>query len=68
MGGEQAAGVLVRVRRDALAKKGETLSDNEAAAIAEPILEQFAQQSDPFMLLPGCGMTASLIRAKHGPC
>ena len=48
MGGEQAAGVLVRVRSDALAKKGETLSDNEAAAIAEPILEQFAQQSDPF--------------------
>ena len=48
MGGEQAAGVLVRVRRDALAKKGETLSDNEAAAIAEPILDQFAQQSDPF--------------------
>ena len=48
MGGEQAAGVLVRVRRDALAKKGETLSDNEAAAIAEPIIEQFAQQSDPF--------------------
>ena len=48
MGGEQAAGVLVRVRRDALAKKGETLSDKEAAAIAEPILEQFAQQSDPF--------------------
>ena len=48
MGGEQAAGVLVRVRRDALAKKGESLSDKEAAAIAEPILEQFAQQSDPF--------------------
>ena len=48
MGGEQAAGVLVRVRRDALAKKGEILSDKEAAAIAEPILEQFAQQSDPF--------------------
>ena len=34
MGGEQAAGVLVRVRRDALAKKGEILSDKEAAAIA----------------------------------
>ena len=48
MGGEQAAGVLIRVRRDALAKKGGTLSDNEAAAISEPILDQFAQQSDPF--------------------
>ena len=67
MGGEQAAGVLVRVRSDAWPKKG-NLSDNEAAAIAEPILDQFAQQSDPFMLLPGCGMTASLIRAKHVPC
>jgi len=48
MGGEQAAGVLVRVRRDALAKKGETLSDEAAHAIRQPVLDQFTQQSDPF--------------------
>ena len=48
MGGEQAAGVLVRVRRDALAKKGESLSEEAADAIRQPVLDQFAEQSDPF--------------------
>ena len=55
MGGEQAAGVLVRVRRDALAKKGESLLEEAADAIRQPVLDQFAKQSDRFMPLPGCG-------------
>ena len=48
MGGEQAAGVLATVRKDALAAKGKTLSAEEEAAIKQPILDQFAQQSHPY--------------------
>jgi 3-methylcrotonyl-CoA carboxylase beta subunit len=48
MGGEQAAGVLATVRKDALAAKGATLSPEEEAAIKRPILDQFAQQSHPY--------------------
>ncbi|PJG57338.1 carboxyl transferase domain-containing protein, partial [Aeromonas cavernicola] len=39
MGGEQAAGVLVQVRRDKLAAEGKSLSEQEAAAIRTPVLE-----------------------------
>lgn len=48
MGGEQAAETLVTVRRNALAAKGEVLSDAEAEAIRAPILAQFERQSDPY--------------------
>jgi 3-methylcrotonyl-CoA carboxylase beta subunit len=48
MGGEQAAGVLATVRKDALAAKGQTLSAEEEAAIKQPILDQFGQQSHPY--------------------
>jgi len=48
MGGEQAAGVLATVRKDALAAKGQTLSAEEEAAIKRPILDQFGQQSHPY--------------------
>ena len=48
MGGEQAAGVLATVRKDALAAKGQSLSAEEEAAIKQPILDQFAQQSHPY--------------------
>ncbi|MFN5723615.1 MAG: carboxyl transferase domain-containing protein [Betaproteobacteria bacterium] len=48
MGGEQAAGVLATVRKDALAAKGQTLSTEEEAAIKQPILDQFGQQSHPY--------------------
>ncbi|MGB0507280.1 MAG: carboxyl transferase domain-containing protein [Pikeienuella sp.] len=47
MGGEQAAGVLATVQRDAREKRGETLSDAEEAAIKNPILSQFGSQSHP---------------------
>jgi 3-methylcrotonyl-CoA carboxylase beta subunit len=45
MGGEQAAGVLVQVRREAEERAGRALSDAEAEAIAAPVRAQFAQQS-----------------------
>jgi 3-methylcrotonyl-CoA carboxylase beta subunit len=48
MGGEQAAGVLATVKRDAVEAKGGTLSAQEEAAIKQPILDQFAHQSHPY--------------------
>jgi len=45
MGGEQAAGVLATVRKDALAAKGQTLTAEDEEAIKRPILEQFEHQS-----------------------
>lgn len=47
MGGEQAAGVLATVRRDAMERAGDTWSAAEEAAFKQPILEQFAQQAHP---------------------
>ena len=48
MGGEQAAGVLATVRRDAIEAKGGRMGADEEAAIKQPILTQFAQQSHPY--------------------
>ena len=59
MGGEQAAGVLARVRRTAIEAKGETWPQAEEAAFKQPILDQFKMQSDPFMPRHGFGMTVS---------
>ena len=47
MGGEQAAGVLARVKRMGIEARGETWPDAEEAAFKQPILDQFATQSDP---------------------
>ena len=47
MGGEQAAGVLSTVRREAMERRGETLSDADAQAIEAPVREQFERQSHP---------------------
>ncbi|XDZ66364.1 carboxyl transferase domain-containing protein [Alphaproteobacteria bacterium LSUCC0684] len=47
MGGEQAAGVLARVKRSAIEARGESWSDEDEAAIKSPVLEQFDRQSDP---------------------
>ncbi|MGY3944825.1 carboxyl transferase domain-containing protein [Aeromonas tecta] len=48
MGGEQAAGVLVQVRRDKLAAEGKTLGEQEADAIRAPVIAQFDQQGHPY--------------------
>jgi len=47
MGGEQAASVLAEVRRDAVERKGGTWSQEDEAALKQPIIDQFAEQSHP---------------------
>jgi 3-methylcrotonyl-CoA carboxylase beta subunit len=47
MGGEQAAGVLATVQKDAREARGEVLTEDEEAAIKNPILAQFESQSHP---------------------
>ncbi|MGY3896558.1 carboxyl transferase domain-containing protein [Aeromonas enterica] len=48
MGGEQAAGVLVQVRRDKLAAEGKPLSEQEADAIRTPVIAQYERQGHPY--------------------
>ena len=46
MGGEQAANVLLTVKRDQLQAKGQDLSEAEQAAFKQPILAKYATESD----------------------
>ena len=48
MGGEQAANVLARVRRDALEAKGQAWSEAEEAAFTAPIRAQYDRQGHPY--------------------
>jgi acetyl-CoA carboxylase carboxyltransferase component len=48
MGGEQAAGVLTTVKRDQLAREGKPFSEDEEAAIREPILEKYEREGSPY--------------------
>jgi 3-methylcrotonyl-CoA carboxylase beta subunit/propionyl-CoA carboxylase len=48
MGGEQAAGVLVTVKREQLAREGRTLSAEEEAAIRDPILAKYEREGSPY--------------------
>jgi len=48
MGGEQAAGVLAQVTRDAKALQGEAWSDDDEAALKQPIREQYEVQGHPY--------------------
>jgi len=48
MGGEQAAGVLAQVKRDALEKNGAAWSTEEEAAFKQPILDQYTRQSSAY--------------------
>jgi 3-methylcrotonyl-CoA carboxylase beta subunit len=47
MGGDQAASVLARVRRDALSARGESWSLDAEEAIAAPIRDQYERQGHP---------------------
>ena len=47
MGGEQAAGVLATVKRDALEKRGETWSAEQEAAFKKPTVDMFEEQAHP---------------------
>ena len=47
MGGEQAAGVLATVKRDAIERSGGDWSAQDEAAFKQPTIDMFAQQSHP---------------------
>jgi 3-methylcrotonyl-CoA carboxylase beta subunit len=48
MGGEQAAGVLTTVKRDQMAREGQTLGPDAEAAIRQPILEKYDGEGSPY--------------------
>ncbi len=48
MGGEQAASVLARVRRDSLEAKGQQWSAEEEESFKAPIREQYETQGNPY--------------------
>ena len=48
MGGQQAAEVLVQVKREQLAREGKTLSSADAKAIADPVLAKYEEEGSPY--------------------
>jgi len=48
MGGQQAAGVLLTVKRDQLWRKGKELTKEEENAITEPILKKYETEGSPY--------------------
>ncbi|HEX8540972.1 MAG TPA: carboxyl transferase domain-containing protein [Pseudomonas sp.] len=48
MGGEQAAGVLVQVKREQAQRSGETFTAAQEAEIKQPILDQYEHQGHPY--------------------
>ncbi len=48
MGGEQAAGVLLQVKKDQLARRGEELTAEQEAAIVDPILAKYETEGHAF--------------------
>jgi acetyl-CoA carboxylase carboxyltransferase component len=48
MGGEQAAGVLVQVKKEQLEKKGKQLSREEEDEIRRPILAKYEAEGNPY--------------------
>jgi 3-methylcrotonyl-CoA carboxylase beta subunit len=48
MGGEQAAGVLVTVKKDQLARAGKELQPEEERAIAQPVLDKYEHEGSPY--------------------
>ena len=48
MGGEQAANVLLTVKRDQLWRKGKELSKDEEKAITAPILKKYEEEGSPY--------------------
>ena len=48
MGGEQAANVLLTVKRDQLWRKGEELTKKEEKEITEPILKKYETEGSPY--------------------
>ncbi|HEX9132590.1 MAG TPA: carboxyl transferase domain-containing protein [Ktedonobacteraceae bacterium] len=48
MGGEQAASVLATVRKEGLAARGKTMTDEEEAAFKQPILDKYEEEGNPY--------------------
>lgn len=48
MGAEQAASVLVQIKREQLQREGRQLPDEEARKISEPLLEKYEREGDPY--------------------
>ncbi len=48
MGGEQAAGVLATVRREALERDGKTFTAEQEEALKAPVREQYERQGHPY--------------------
>lgn len=48
MGAQQAADVLVQVKREQLEAKGQKLTDADAEAIRGPVLEQYDREGNPY--------------------
>ena len=48
MGGEQAANVLLTVKIDQLARKGESMTPEEQNEFRQPTLEKYAEESSAY--------------------
>lgn len=48
MGAEQAAGVLVQVKREQAERRGDRFTDAQKQALRQPILEQYERQGHPY--------------------
>jgi 3-methylcrotonyl-CoA carboxylase beta subunit len=48
MGGEQAASVLATIKGDAMAARGESFGDADAAAFKAPIRQRYETEGDPY--------------------
>ncbi len=48
MGGQQAAGVLLTVRSDQLARQGKVLTEEEQDNLQSPILEKYDEEGNPY--------------------
>lgn len=48
MGGEQAAGVLSQIKKDNMARQGESWTDAEEAEFKQPIIDTYDQQGHPY--------------------
>ncbi|MDH7517469.1 MAG: carboxyl transferase domain-containing protein [Candidatus Thermoplasmatota archaeon] len=48
MGGEQAANVLLTVKRDQLWRKGKEMTEKEEKEITEPILKKYEHEGNPY--------------------
>ena len=48
MGAEQAASVLVQVKKDQMERHGETMTAEQEEAIRKPVLEKYEREGDPY--------------------